>query len=94
MEVDSCCDDEFSDDLTKDLAILLSAVTDIMPSMRKTMTVRVNIRTIPLVALLDFGSTHNFIANLVAARMRLIVTLCSRGHVTVTNDERLKSLGL
>jgi hypothetical protein len=60
----------------------------------ETMQVRINLGGASLLALLDSGSTHNFVAEEVAARTSLRLQLHGGMRVTVANGERVPCSGV
>jgi hypothetical protein len=76
-----------------DPTISIHALTWIEPCSGRTVKVKVIINAVALTALLDSGSTHNFIDTDAATRAGL--QLAPRGdlRVAVTNGDRISSLG-
>jgi len=72
--------------------ISLSAIAGIRTS--ETMQIRINLGGASLLALLDSGSTHNFVAVDAAGRTNLRLRLRSGLKVTVANGERVPSPGV
>ncbi|MEJ2003071.1 MAG: retropepsin-like aspartic protease [Maritimibacter sp.] len=71
--------------------ISIHALTGIQPRHGRTMQLKVDINGVALLALLDSGSTHNFINIKTAARVGLILTKHGGLCVAVANDDRLSS---
>jgi hypothetical protein len=84
-------DNEDTGSMTDDIEISLHALTCL--SSAKTMQLRITIVGIELRALVDSGSTHTFIHDVVAHRLGLQVKLQSGLSVKVVNGERLQSYG-
>ena len=57
------------------------------------MQIHLQVRGVPLVALIDSGSTHNFITDEVAKRPGLPLQHCTGMTATVANGERIACLG-
>jgi hypothetical protein len=76
-----------------DPAIALHALTGIRPHSGRTMQVSVIINDCSLAALLDSGSTHNFVDSAVAEQVGLQLQHHSGLRVTVANGDRVDSPG-
>ncbi|WVZ98115.1 hypothetical protein U9M48_043593 [Paspalum notatum var. saurae] len=74
---------------TDEPAISLHALTGIRSNTYHTMRMWVNIGTVRLTALLDSGSTHNFMDSAVASRLHLPAKHSTNMHVTVGNGDRV-----
>lgn len=77
-----------------DLEISLPAIMGIHPRLGQTMRIMVTINKLPLVALLNSGSTHNFIAKSVVRQAALSLQSWTDLRVTVANDDRMVSHGV
>jgi hypothetical protein len=77
---------------TEEPVFSLHAVVDM--AIGKTMQVRVLVGTTPLIALLDTGSTHSFIAEEAARRTGLPIQPRPRLIATVANGERVSCPGV
>jgi hypothetical protein len=73
--------------------ISIHALTEIQPRTGRTMHVHVHIANTLLVALLDTGSTHNFIDTDAATRVGLTLQGSSALRVAVANGDRVTSPG-
>jgi hypothetical protein len=74
-----------------DLTISLHALTGIHPRSDKTMQLVVVVNGIQLRALLDSGSTHNFIDLVAANRAVVLFQECAGLRIAVANGDRLTS---
>jgi hypothetical protein len=90
--IEVVCDNEADDDTT-DPTILLHALTGIQPRASKTMQLQVQIGDATVTALLDFGSTHNFLDMAVAERIGLAPQTVTDFRVVVANGDRLACFG-
>nr|GMC63759.1 uncharacterized protein LOC109178468 [Ipomoea batatas]GMC82086.1 uncharacterized protein LOC109178468 [Ipomoea batatas]GME14270.1 uncharacterized protein LOC109178468 [Ipomoea batatas] len=59
-----------------------------------TMRVNLLLNNRPITALIDFGSTHNFVDSAMAKRLGLIIRSCPFLQVAVANGERVTGLGI
>jgi hypothetical protein len=73
--------------------ISIHALTGIQPRTSRTMTIMVAINNAHLLALLDFGSTHNFIDSTMAFRAGVVLARLSSMCVVVTNSDKLLAFG-
>jgi hypothetical protein len=78
---------------TDEPTISLHMLTGIQPRASRTMTLLVDINGTQLVALLDFGSTHNFIDNATASRACVILAERHCLCVAVANGDKLPTFG-
>jgi hypothetical protein len=78
---------------TNEPTISISALTGIHPRKGRTMQVFVTIYDMVLRALLDSGSTHNFVDSEVAARVGIVFSSHAGLSVAVANGDRLESAG-
>jgi hypothetical protein len=89
--------DEDADDAPQhdndDPTISVHALIDIQPSSGRTMQVHVVVNGATLCALLDSGSTHNFLDTDVAACIEMMLYGCAGLLVSITNDDHVSSLG-
>lgn len=74
--------------------ISLAALTGIQPRSGHTMQLQVEIGSSSLIALLDSGSTHNFIAEDVVVTYGVSMRPRSGLNVTVANRDWVTSVGL
>jgi hypothetical protein len=74
--------------------ISLYALTGIQPRASQTMQLQVHVGNTPLLALLDSGSTHNFITPEAAKRAGIAITPRRGLRVVVANGDRVASSGL
>jgi hypothetical protein len=79
--------------MTNEPTISISALTGIHPRKGHTMQVLVTIYDTVLRALLDSGSTHNFVDSEVAACVGIIFSGCAGLSVAVANGDRVASTG-
>jgi hypothetical protein len=78
---------------TNEPTISISALTGIHPRKDRTMQVLVTIYDTVLRALLDSGSTHNFMDSEVAARVEIVFSGRTGLSVAVANGDRVASTG-
>jgi hypothetical protein len=78
---------------TNEPTISISALTDIHPRKGRTMQVLVTIYDTVLRALLDSGSTHNFVDSEVAARVGIAFSGRAGLSVAMANGDRVASTG-
>jgi hypothetical protein len=73
--------------------ISIAALTGIQPRTGRTMQVYVMVQGVILRALLDFGSTHNFVDSEAAARVGIKFSSRAGFIVAVANGDRVASSG-
>jgi hypothetical protein len=73
--------------------ISIAALTGIQPRTGRTMQVYVMVQGVILRALLDFGSTHNFMDSEAAARVGIKFSSRAGFIVAVANGDRVASSG-
>jgi hypothetical protein len=73
--------------------ISIHALTSIQPRTSHTMAILVTANGTHIIALLDSGSTHNFIDNMAASRVGIVLAGLSGLRVMVTNSDKLVSSG-
>jgi hypothetical protein len=73
--------------------ISIHALTGIQPRTSRTMVILVSVNGAHLIALLDSGSTHNFIDNTAASRVGVTLAGLSGLRITVANNDKLVSFG-
>jgi hypothetical protein len=78
--------------VANNLVISLHAIAGVTP--RKTMQVSVDLGSINVIALIDSGSTHNFISVDTTARTCLPIVQRGNMSVTMANGEKLPCLGV
>jgi hypothetical protein len=78
---------------TDDLTISLHALTGILPCSGRSMQLVVDINGTRLNALLDSGSTHNFVDLDTAERAGITLAGQAGLHITVANGDRVHSYG-
>jgi hypothetical protein len=71
----------------------IHALTDIQPCTSRTMAILISVNDAHLIALLDSGSTHNFIDNTVAPSAGVTLAGLSGMRVAVANGDKLISSG-
>jgi hypothetical protein len=76
-----------------DPTISIHALMGIEPRSGRTMKTTIIINTVSLMALLDSGSTHNFVDTAAVTRARLQLTPCGDLHVAITNGNHIGSSG-
>jgi hypothetical protein len=89
-------DDEVDQHLTTeagDPTISIHALTGIRPSFGKTMQIHILVNGVVLTALLDSGSTHNFVDTDVAAHAGIQLCGASGLRVAVANGDRVHNMG-
>lgn len=99
IEVDDYEDDSPTDDTTDDAihtpTMSLHVITGLWSiRVNETMQLRVTISTTDFIALLDSGSTHNFISEIPVARTGLTLEPCPGLHIEVTNGDHVTGDGL
>jgi hypothetical protein len=72
-----------------DPTISLHTLTGIQPHSGRTMQVSVTINWFFLTALLEFGSTHNFMDTTAVERVRLVLLEHRGFHVAIINGDRI-----
>lgn len=90
LELDDA--DGSSESTDTEVQISLHAITGV--STGRTMKLRVSVQGVLLTALVDSGSTHNFLADGVAERIGVCLSPLPRMKVTVANGDRVASLGV
>jgi hypothetical protein len=80
-------------DESQEPTISLHTLMGIQPRTARTMQLIVIIHGVCLIALLDSGSTHNFVDTDAAAHTGITLQSRSSLHVAVANDDRLTSSG-
>jgi hypothetical protein len=85
-------DDTCGEDDTPDMEVSLNALTGINSA--NTMKLRVMVHGVQLLALVDSGSTHNFVAEEAAARVGINIIQRPGMRVAVANGDRVMSNGV
>jgi hypothetical protein len=93
IEVVSEDDDTKQLEDAADPTISIHAMTRIQPYSARTMKLIVDVHGVQLTALLDSGSTHNFIDTETAAQASISLSEHSRLHFAVANRDHLQSSG-